>query len=54
MATVWGVSTLVAHGLVLRGLSISGRQLIVGLTTFWDAAKKSLYGRAAHLPRKLH
>ncbi len=53
-ATVWGVSTLVAHGLVLRGLSVSGRQLMAGLTTFWDAAKQQLYHRAAHLPRKLY
>jgi urease accessory protein len=53
-ATVWGVSTLVAHGLVVRGLGVSGRQLIAGLTTFWGAAKKSLYGCAAHLPRKLY
>lgn len=53
-ATAWGVSTLVAHGLVVRGLGISGRQLLTGLTDFWRAAKQSLYGRAAHMPRKLY
>ena len=52
--TVWGVSTLVAHGMVVRGLGVSGRQLIAGLTDFWAAAKQSLYGRAAHMPRKLY
>lgn len=53
-ATVWGVSTLIAHGLVVRGLGISGRQLLAGLTEFWSAAKQRLYGRAAHMPRKLY
>ncbi len=52
-ATVWGVSTLVAHGLVVRGLGVNGRQLLAGLAEFWRAAKQSLYGRAAHPPRKL-
>src|SRR5690606_20267262 len=32
-AAVWGVSSLVAHGLVVRGLGVSGRQLLAGLTT---------------------
>jgi urease accessory protein len=53
-AAVWGVSTLVAHGLVVRALSVSGRQLIAGLADLWGAAKQSLYGRAAHPPRKLY
>jgi urease accessory protein len=52
--TVWGVSTLAAHGLVVRGLGVSGRQLQAGLTSFWVAAKQALYGRAAHPPRKLY
>ena len=53
-AAIWGVSTLVAHGLVVRALSISGTHLLAGLTTFWAAAKQSLYGRAATPPRKLY
>ena len=52
-AAVWGVSALVAHGLVVRGLGVSGRQLSAGLLAFWGAAKQRLYGRAAHMPRKL-
>jgi urease accessory protein len=52
-ATLWGVSTLAAHGLVVRGLGVNGRHLLAGLTTFWRAAKQLLYGRAAHPPRKL-
>ena len=51
---VWGVSSLVAHGLVVRALGVSGRQLITGLTTFWAAAKQSLYGRKVYPPRKLY
>ncbi len=52
--TLWGVSTLRAHGLVVRALGVSSRQLVTGLSTFWAAAKQSLYGRAAHLPRKVY
>jgi urease accessory protein len=50
----WGVSTLVAHGLVIRGLSVNGRALAGGLLAFWQAAKQSLYGRAAVMPRKVY
>lgn len=53
-ATRWGVSALAAHGLVVRGLGINGRQLSAGLTKLWAAAKQALYGRAAHAPRKLY
>jgi urease accessory protein len=50
----WGVSTLVAHGLVIRGLSMNGRTLTAGLLSFWQVAKQSLYGCAAVLPRKIY
>jgi len=50
----WGVSTLVAHGLVVRALSRSGRDIPSGLHAFWQAAKQALYGREAVLPRKLY
>jgi urease accessory protein len=53
-AVVWGVSTLAAHGRVVRGLGAGGRQLQAGLVSFWAAAKQALYGRAAHMPRKLY
>lgn len=50
----WGVSTLVAYGLVIRGMSKNGRTLTAGLLAFWQAAKQALYGRAAVLPRKIY
>jgi urease accessory protein len=52
--TVWGISTLVAHGLVVRALGMGGRQLMAGLVELWRAAKRSLYGLTAHLARKLY
>src|SRR5258708_39981305 len=50
----WGVSSLVAHGLVVRALSMSGRALAPGLLAFWQAAKTFLYGRPAVIPRKMY
>jgi urease accessory protein len=55
---IWGASSLVAHGLVVRGLSMSGRRLTEGLYAFWAAAKAALYAgsprSAALQPRKLY
>jgi urease accessory protein len=50
----WGVSTLVAHGLVVRALSRGGRDIASGLYAFWRAAKHALYQWEALLPRKLY
>ena len=50
----WGVSTLVAHGVVVRAVSKEGRALATGLPAFWKAAKLALYGREATLPRKVY
>lgn len=50
----WGVTSLRKHGLVVRGVAMSGRSLSDGLVEFWSAAKWSLCGRAAALPRKVH
>jgi len=50
----WGVSTLVAHGLVIRALGCQGREIVSGLLTFWQAAKLALYGQEAILPRKIY
>lgn len=52
--TLWGVSTLVRDGLVIRGLSCEGRHLSSGLVTFWRAAKLALYGEVVILPRKVY
>lgn len=51
---LWGVTSLRAHGLVVRGVSKSGRSLSNGLVEFWKAAKWYLCGRVATLPRKVH
>jgi urease accessory protein len=51
---LWGVTSLRAHGLVIRGVAISGRALASGLVEFWKAAKWILCGRVATLPRKVH
>lgn len=51
---LWGVSTLVRDGLVVRGLSCKGRSLTSGLLAFWQAAKQALYGQVATPPRKVY
>jgi urease accessory protein len=51
---LWGVTSLRAHGLAIRGVAIHGRALASGLVEFWKAAKWSLCGRVATLPRKVH
>jgi urease accessory protein len=50
----WGVSALVAHGLVVRCVARSGREILPRLQAIWSAAKKKLYGRAAVMPRKVN
>jgi urease accessory protein len=51
---LWGVSSLVAHGLVIRCLARHGRELLPGLHTIWRGAKLYLYGREAIPPRKVN
>ena len=51
---LWGVSALTACGLVIRGVALKGRDLTQGLVTFWRAAKWSLCGRVAAIPRKIY
>jgi urease accessory protein len=53
-AITWGVSTLPAHGLVVRALSVQGRDIAPGLQAFWHTAKLRLYGRASIAPRKIY
>ena len=50
----WGVSTLVAHGLVVRGLAPHGFGMMAGLRALWSAAKEMLYGRQPIWPRKVN
>jgi urease accessory protein len=51
---VWGVSPLRAAGLVVRALSVTGREITTQLPDFWRAAKQFLYCREAVLPRKIY
>jgi len=51
---LWGVSTLPAHGVVVRCLAVQGRDAIAGLHLLWNAAKRLLYGRDAIRPRKVN
>jgi len=51
--SLWGVSSLVAHGLVVRCLALHGRSVLPGLYAMWRAAKLRLYGREAVPPRKV-
>lgn len=50
----WGVSTLLAEGLVIRGVSHTNRHLEAGLHDFWQLAKQRLYNAPAIRPRKLY
>jgi len=52
--TLWGISTLKAHGLVIRCLAKQGCDAASGLFCLWDAAKFALYGRHAVRPRKTY
>jgi urease accessory protein len=52
--TLWGISTLTAHGLVVRCMATRGRDVLPGLNALWQAAKLELYGRAAVPPRKVN
>jgi urease accessory protein len=49
-----GVSSLVAHGLVLRCLATHGCDVLPCLYALWRAAKRLLYGRDPIPPRKVY
>lgn len=51
---LWGVSSLVAQGLVVRVISRRGRDIPLGLLAFWRAAKLALYNEEPILPRKIY
>jgi urease accessory protein len=52
--SMWGVSTLVASGLVVRGLTQNGPDASAGLLAFWQDAKQALYQKPANPPRKVY
>jgi urease accessory protein len=51
---IWGVSTLAAGGLVVRGLSRSGLGVSATLTDFWRIARRAITGTEAIPPRKVY
>ncbi len=51
---LWGVSTLTAHGLSIRALSVNSRAIVNGLLHFWQVAKQAIYGLDAIPPRKVY
>jgi urease accessory protein len=51
--SLWGISTLAAHGLVIRCLAVNGRDVLPGLQSLWRAAKLHLYAQQAIFPRKV-
>jgi urease accessory protein len=53
-SALWGVSTLPAHGLVVRGLTVHGRDAIAGVRVMWQQAKRWVFGKEAILPRKIN
>jgi urease accessory protein len=52
--TLWSVSTLPAHGLMVRCVAVHGRHVLPGLQTLWQTAKRRLFGRDAVPPRKVN
>lgn len=52
--TLWGVSTLISHGLVFRCLALHSRDVLTGLHSIWQVSKLLLYGRNAVPPRKVN
>jgi urease accessory protein len=52
--TLWAVSRLPAHGLMVRCVAVHGRHVLPGLQNLWQVAKQRLYGRDAVPPRKVN
>jgi len=52
--TLWAVSALPAHGLMVRCVAVHGRHVLPGLQALWQTAKRRLYGQDAVPPRKVN
>jgi urease accessory protein len=52
--TLWGASSLARDGVVVRGMAKHAHQINAGLQRFWQAAKQSVWERAALPPRKMY
>ena len=51
---LWGISALLAHGLVVRCVAREGHSILSGLREVWRAAKLLIYDREPIPPRKLN
>jgi urease accessory protein len=51
---MWGASTLVSDGVVIRGMTQNGRDAQEGLTAMWRIAKERIWERPAVAPRKIY
>ncbi len=51
--TTWGVSTLASDGVLVRGLSVTGRSIPAALSEFWRAARRALGRDDPVPPRKV-
>lgn len=51
--SLWSISTLVAHGLVVRCVAREGHSILAGLREIWRAAKLLMYNREPIPPRKV-
>jgi urease accessory protein UreH len=51
---LWSISTLVAHGLVVRCVARKGHSILAGLREIWRAAKLLMYDREPIPPRKVN
>jgi urease accessory protein len=49
---IWGASALASDGVIVRGLSATGRELPATLTRLWSAARRFLTAEDAVPPRK--
>ena len=50
----WAASTLISHGILVRGLTVSGRFTHKPLMDFWRAARLAITGTEAAPPRKIY
>jgi hypothetical protein len=51
---VWGASTLASDGVIVRGLSVSGRFIHEAMIQFWKIARLAIRGDDAVPPRKIY
>ena len=52
--TLWAISALPAHGVMVRCVAVHGRHVLPGLQALWQTAKQRLYGQDAVPPRKVN